>query len=194
MPVGASGSVEIGRCLLGGLLDPPLDLAHIVEILVDAGCGRSPGAVVCSAEASPQHRIQQARPTAAGGARRSASVPPSPNSRSKTTCGLFCIGSGAGRTLPGKRVPVGTAEAVPQLKLASSIVISIDGQRRVLADVLRGELVERDAQLRLRAGLRMRAAQERRGGAVVIGCGRPAAVRLRVTEIADDIDAACGTA
>ena len=103
-------------------------------------------------------------------AARSASLLPSPNSFSNTTCGLFSIGSGVVGVLPGDRVRVsaGVARAAAEGHVFDRKLER--RQRRVLADLPRRDLIDR----RRRRGsvlLRLRAAQEHRGRARVIGAG-----------------------
>ena len=137
-----------------GALNPPLDLAHVVEILVQppAIARRQ---ILLQRRTCPITESSRLRDSCRR-ARRSASVAPSPNSFSNTSRGLFCIGSGWVGRLPRDRVAVGAAER----RLAREHRL-LDRQlqrrqRRVLADVLRGDLVGRDAEVRLRPALRHR--------------------------------------
>ena len=84
---------QLGRDLVLGPLDPLLDLADVLEVLVE------PDAVARAEPAFelgdvPLHRIEDAAVAAASAARRSSSEPGRPNIRSNTTRGLISIGSG----------------------------------------------------------------------------------------------------
>ena len=94
MPIGRSRSGRtVVAALLLGALNPPLDFADGVHVI---GHGvRSPGPSVL--EQTPQlvvHRVQNARCSRAPAQAAAADVPPSPNSRSNTTRGLFSVGFG----------------------------------------------------------------------------------------------------
>ena len=175
-----------------GALNPPLDLAHVVEILRRAAAGRPAADRFCSVATCPITESSRLRDSCRR-ARRSAPVPPSPNSFSNTSRGLFCIGSGSRRRLPRDRVAVGAAER----RLAGEHRF-LDRQlerrqRRVLADVLRRDLVDRHAEMRLRAALGNRAGQEHRRRARVVGArrdiGAAGAGDVRMRQAADDVDA-----
>ena len=97
-------------------------------------------------------------------------VPPSPKSFSKTACGLFSTGSGTVGVRQDNRVEVGAAVTGAAAQ-ADVLDAELDRrQRRVLADVLGGDLVERDADAH---GILLRppAAQENRRRARVLGAG-----------------------
>ena len=150
--------------LLLGLLDAPLDLAQRVEILVHARCDRSgPSRAPSRAMSS----VTQSRmlPFFRSSALRSAAVPPSPNSRSNTTRGFASVGSGVVLRRPRERVHVHAVEAVVAV---ADDVVEVGRelerrQRRLLAELLRGDLIDRDAHLVVGAfgQLRLHAAQER---------------------------------
>ena len=84
------------------------------------------GSFFCSDVASP--RTESSRLIdCARRALRWASVLPSPNSRSNTTCGLFCIGSGDDGPCHEMVSRYEQLRPSPQLRLGSSIISSSDG-------------------------------------------------------------------
>ena len=100
--------------------------------------------------------------------------------------GVVLHRKGRGRSLPRNRVPVSTTQvATTQARVLDHHLDRRQG--RVLSDLPRSELVHGDAQTCLRAGLRVGAAQEGGGRAIVVGGRRSPTVRLRVAEIADDV-------
>ena len=78
--------------LLLGSLNAPLDLAHVVEVLVElrAVAGAKSRSRVLRSPATKSSRLRSVRIRA----RRSSAVLPPPNIRSNTTRGLISIGSG----------------------------------------------------------------------------------------------------
>ena len=101
----------------------------------------------CRRLKSSMHRIEDAAVAAAPARHAAPRVPPSPNSRSNTTRGLFSVGSGVVGVRPRERVQIGAAVAV--LALADEEV-QIDRelerrQRRVLAEHRRRNLIGGDA-------------------------------------------------
>ena len=97
----------------------------------------------------------------------------SPNSRSNTTRGLFCVGSGVFAALPADRVRVGAGEAgVARARRLARLDRQLERrQLRLLARLLREDLIHRDAGVEpgfarrrrhvgeeARAGFRVRAA------------------------------------
>ena len=110
-------------------------------------------------------------------------MPPSPKSFSNTACGLFSIGSGTVGRAPGNRVEVGAAVAGAAAQ-ADFFDAELDRrQRRVLADVLGGQLIHGHADAD-GIFLRRAAAQEDRRRARVLRAGVGAG-GAGVHEIAD---------
>ena len=147
MPIGASTASTSVALLRFGPLDPPLDLADVVEILVDARA-------IARAEAALQ-RARLARRSNRGccgpramRAARCASVPPSPNIRSNTDARVDLHRQRRRRRRPGDRVHVGAAVAG---RAGADVAGEVLGrelerrERRVLADLLRDDLIDRRA-------------------------------------------------
>ena len=84
---------HLGGAALLGRLNPPLDFAHRVDVV---GHRRA----IARPERAEQplqllvHRVENAPLLRGPAPARCAGVPPSPNSRSNTTRGLFSVGSG----------------------------------------------------------------------------------------------------
>ena len=110
MPGGQLHLRHVGR-RLGGNLQPALDLANLVGVLIDgpaiarAECPWQAGQLARDAQSS-MLRLCRSRSA------RSSGVAPLPNRRSKTTCGLSSIGSGLvrGSGSPGSAVGSPTHE------------------------------------------------------------------------------------
>ena len=193
MPVGALGQLEIVRKLLAGLLHASLDFAHIGQVLIQP-------AAIAGGQRSLQrrrfavHRVQQAQRLLRG-------VP-----RVRRRC---CHRRTAARTQPaGCSASAAATSALcqeivlryaqlrpsPQFTLAPSIIISIEGSGVSCPIFCAMIWSTRDAEMRLRAGLRA-CAPLRNGGrrAVVIGRGA-AAVGQRRAQIADHVDLTRGMA
>src|SRR5690606_1663264 len=91
------------------------------------------------------------------------------------------------RPLPGDGVAVRAAQAVAAVHARLLDHQLERGERRLLAYLLRDDLVNGDAELGLGAGLGETTAEERGGRSIVVG-GRAAAVSQRALEVADDGD------
>ena len=90
--------------------------------------------------------------------------------------------------LPRQRIAIGAAQPFAAAQAGVLDHQLQRWQRRVLAQVLRRHLVHRDAEPRLRAGGRLRAAEERGGRAVVVAGGAARTIGQRMAEVGDDID------
>ena len=91
----ADGPGELGQLGVALLreLDAPLDGAHRIEVLRDPRAVAGPDLALEAREVRADG-VEDAPVLAELRARRSAVEPPSPKRRSKTTRGLFSIGSG----------------------------------------------------------------------------------------------------
>ena len=98
--------------LLLGHLDAPLDVANRVEILGRASCDRLRPSAPCRCATSSLTESSTLRCCRIRASRTFGSVLPlSPNSRSNTARGLFCVGSGVFALCQRDRVGVGAGEA-----------------------------------------------------------------------------------
>ena len=84
------------------------------------------------------------------------------------------------------RVAIRAAQPVAAVQ-ARFLDGQLEEQRRVLTDLLRGDLIDGDAERWLCADFRECAAEECGGSPIVIA-GGAAAARERVPQIADDVD------
>ena len=173
------------RRLLLGLLDAPLDLAHGVEILAHP-------AAVGGAEPAfePRHvvddPVENAGVAAQLGAARvgRAAVAEQPLEQHAR------VGFGRqrrGRRRPRQVVLVDAGEAVVAVAdLRDQVGAELERRdRRAAADLLRGDLIDRDAELVVAAfgALRARAAQKRRAGRGMVAAGDG---RVPHLEVGDD--------
>ena len=176
---------QIVRELLPGLLHAPFDLAHVAQVLIE------PRPVRCRQLALQRRgfaedgveqadRLRAPRLALLGGV-AVAEQPLEDDLR------IVLHRQRRVRTLPRNRVAVRAAQAVAAVQARLFDRQLERRQGRVLPDLLRGNLIDGDAERRLRAGFGERAAEKRGGRAVVIR-RRAAAVGIGVPQIADDVD------
>ena len=162
---------QVAIVLLLRLLNAALDVANRVEILRQLG-------LVARAEA-PSAAQRRARVTASRMLRsswmrasRSAALPPSPNSRSKTARGLISACSGVVGVAPGDGVGIRAAvAAVADAGALHRVEPDLErGELRLLPNCSRGDLVHRDARIDVGAGglARVHAREPRRAPARVL--------------------------
>ena len=137
---------HLRRAVRLGLLDAPLDFADVVEILADARRDRATPSTVCRSSASCGDRVEDAASAARARAARLAAVPAWPNRRSNTDARVDLHRQRRGRRAPRDRVQVRAAE--PR-RAGADVAGEVLGrhferrQRRVLADLLGDDLIDR---------------------------------------------------
>ena len=184
MPTGASGSFKIGRNLVLGFLDAPLDLADVVQILAQlgaVGCRQ----VLLQGRHLIHDRIEQAAALLL--ARQPLGVvAPVAEQFLEHHLRIVLHRQRDGRGLPGNRVRVG-AGVTRSAAQRDFFDRQLDRrQRSILPDVLGRDLIDGGADVN-RVLLRMHAAQKHRGRTRMIGAGvRSDASRGRMRQVGDD--------
>ena len=152
---------QVGGQLLPGLLDTALDLADVGQVLIEPRpIGRRQRAL--QRRRFTEHRVEQAdrlRRAAPCAARRRVAVAEQPL---EDDLRVVLHRQRRVRALPGDRVAIGSSSGRRRSSGWPFDHQLERRQRRVLADLLRDDLIDGDAQLRLGAGLGECAAQDRR--------------------------------
>ena len=151
---------EIVRELLPGLLHATLDLAHVGQVLIEARAigGRQLALQRCGFadnRVEQADRLRAARLALLGGV-AVAEEPLEDDLR------IVLHRQRRVRALPGNRVAIRAAQSVAAVEARLFDRQLERGQRRVLPDLLRDNLIDGDAERRLRAGFGEGAAQDTR--------------------------------
>ncbi len=158
---------QLARRLLLGALNPPLDVAHPLEILAELGAvARADGSHETSGRLGD--RVEDAAVLLQSGAAHGGSVLSlSPNSRSNTARGRYSTGSGVVGVRHESVLDVGAAPALFALP-DDVVAVQAELERRELgvpAELLGGDLVDGDPHATF--PLRVNAREEHAAGALV---------------------------